>query len=47
MIVLLISIITVLILGIVGFLAWTYKEEIKDIIEVRKKYHRDESLLIN
>lgn len=47
MIVLLISIIMILILVIVGYLVWTYKEEIKDIIEVRKHYHRDESLLIN
>lgn len=47
MIVFLISIITILILGIVGFLVWTYKEEIKNIIEVRKHYHKDDSLLIN
>ena len=47
--------ITLLIIGIatlgitifVFYMCWTYKEEIKEIIKVRKHYHADDSIIVD
>lgn len=35
------------IIAIIAYLAWTYKRQIKEIIEVRKHFHNGDAIIVN